>query len=408
MRIKHVVDKNLLLVSLMAFCMLTCAAKSFAIPTGVWKKQTTRVIDLREPDEQVNKGHKNKRPDSTLADMLISAAKENKIMTYTNEDPLLSNTMGNWQLTELLDEQFDTLRTKDPLTGKKTIKLIKQVDYRYSVQTKYRLLENWTFDPATGKTKIEIAGIAPLRKVYDKYYQFRGVQAIFWVKYKDARPIIERYEHYHNTPIVSKSIWNDYFLQNNALLKTGGQNYSELRERTIDMLEKTDTVLRHFNDTRADKTLVQLIMDGVKDKKINAYLNSGNSFNTVISYEELKAEFAWKPDTIIMIDPVDGKEVQKIINHDLDIRFIHKYNILEAWTFDPIAGTTEIGIRGIAPIRQEYDQRGSMQDAGTFFWLRYTDAQPIIDTYETYHPDNTITGKVWADYFDAPLQKQEE
>jgi hypothetical protein len=109
-----------------------------------------------------------------------------------------------------------------------------------------------------------------------------------------------------------------------------------------------------------------------------------------------------------MIDPVDGKEVQKIINHDLDIRFIHKYNILEAWTFDPIAGTTEIGIRGIAPIRQEYDQRGSMQDAGTFFWLRYTDAQPIIDTYETYHPDNTITGKVWADYFDAPLQKQEE
>ena len=99
----------------------------------------------------------------------------------------------------------------DPVTGTEIQKIIRR-DFDPTVIRKYRILEEWAFNPRTGKTDIQITGIAPMLEVYGEDGSYRGSKSMFWVRYNDARPVVEKYDQMHPNHTLASLIWDDYFL----------------------------------------------------------------------------------------------------------------------------------------------------------------------------------------------------
>ena len=176
--------------------------------------------------------------------------------------------------------------------------------------------------------------------------------------------------------------------------------------RIIDLTEQEHNEIGdHYQDANDDSTLMQLLIPFMKAGKIITYTDS--SFKHKLNKEGLKKALnPIVPDTTVMIDPVDGKEIEKIIDRNRNGEYIHQYRVLENWSFDPKTGKIAIEIVGIAPIIQLYINGD--RSYTTLLWLKYTDAKPVIARYGSYNPDNTLASKVWADYFFYDTPQKEE
>ena len=203
--------KLLLIVPLTFVCIFFFANTGYSLkPAGaVWKKQVTRIIDFRQPDDTVIHHLRDASPDTTLLEMLITSVLAGKLTAYSNFDHQFTTKLTPKQLTEQIIPRPDTVILTDPVTGKEVTKVVKH-DFDYSVVHKYRVLEEWTYDQRTRKTEIVILGIAPIKDIFVENV-FRGTQAIFWVRYNDIQKILERYELFHPTNTMSELIWNDNF-----------------------------------------------------------------------------------------------------------------------------------------------------------------------------------------------------
>lgn len=168
--------------------------------------------------------------------------------------------------------------------------------------------------------------------------------------------------------------------------------------REIDMQIKEDDKKHHLKDLSNDTTLVEMILNAIKAGKITAYSNWDHSFTKKVTYKEIYAAQVPKPDTVIIVDPVTGQELQKIVAHDFDPDVVRKYRILENWTFNPTTGNTDIHIEGVAPLR-EIVVDGNFRGMQALFWVHYNELLPILTHYEQLHPENSIATGIWNDYF---------
>ena len=142
-----------------------------------------------------------------------------------------------------------------------------------------------------------------------------------------------------------------------------------------------------------------MMIIAIKAGKLTAYATYDNDFTTKLTAEGLKEITKTKTDTVIITDPVAGKEEMKIVHMDFNYNAIHKYRVLEEWTFNPNTGKTDIQITGIAPVRDIYGTDGTFRGVQAMFWVHFNDIHSILARYEQYHPDNTIAMHVWDDYF---------
>ena len=179
--------------------------------TAVWKKKVYRMLSVKEKDDTKEHHLKDASPDTTLCEMFVNAIKTGRITAYSNFDNSFTTKLTVAQLNEFLVQKPDTQVMVDPITGKEATMVISH-EFDFDVVTKYRLLEEWTFNPVTGKTDIQITGISPVKEIYGENGDFRGIQSIFWLKYADVVNIITRYEQYHPNNTIAAKIWNDYFL----------------------------------------------------------------------------------------------------------------------------------------------------------------------------------------------------
>ena len=180
---------------------------------------------------------------------------------------------------------------------------------------------------------------------------------------------------------------------------SSGEVWKKKVGRIIDMAEKEDNAKHHLTDANEDASLLEMMINAIKSGKITAYATYTTDFTMKMPMETLKDLMATRTDTITVVDPVTNTEEQKITKRLFDYRRIHKYRILEEWTFNPHTGKTEIEITGIAPLREIYDENNTFRGVQAMFWVHYSDVRSIITKYEEYHPGNTIAGHIWADYF---------
>ena len=171
--------------------------------------------------------------------------------------------------------------------------------------------------------------------------------------------------------------------------------------RVIDMGEKTDVGSQKISDVSSETTLIEMFVNLIKGNKILAYTNSDHNFSTRLTVAELNRITTGKKDTVLTTDPVTNKNVSKIITHDFNLNSIHKFMIFEEWSCYPANGKTEIQVIGLAPLKDVFNDDGSFKNSSPMFWLKFSDISAILVRYQQYHPNNTLAGHIWDDYFAA-------
>ncbi len=349
----------------------------------VWKKNVTREIEIRNK----NTAHlKNISKDTSLAQMMISDALQGKISAWSTIDHNFTTRLMVNDLISLLGISPDTTVARDYQTGNLTTN-VRVKDFDYDSVYKYRILEEWTFNPYTGATDIHIAGIAPVRNFYVNY-DFRGVQAMFWLKYADMTGILERYDKKHPDNTFTMRLRNDYFSDS----EQNNDNLFKTRvARLFDLSDKKEMEAHHLKDLNTDTTILTLIGIPVAGGRIKAYDESGAQIN--------KDGYGGIPDTTIVVDPITGQEMQKIIKHDLVITFFHTIKVIEEWTINKTGSDIHIQITNIVPFAPGSTINGNVYRSWDLCWLRYNDVKDIIASYEQTHPTDNLATRIWNDYF---------
>lgn len=175
--------------------------------------------------------------------------------------------------------------------------------------------------------------------------------------------------------------------------------------RVVDMGLKAD-VSGHLADANTENTLIEMFVNLIKSNKIVAYTGNGNAFVTRLTVSELNRILAGRKDTVLTTD-ANGKTVSKVTSHELRLDSVHKYRILEEWSCFPATGKTEIQVIGVAPLKDNFNDDGTYRNSTPLFWLKFNDVSAILVRYQQYHPNNTLAGHIWDDYFnsDSKMQK---
>jgi hypothetical protein len=169
--------------------------------------------------------------------------------------------------------------------------------------------------------------------------------------------------------------------------------------RDVNMGEKTDTSIHRLRDANPDNTLLEMFAIGIKTGKVSSFYSSDFSMATRINVKDFPKLFTGRPDTVAVRDG-GGKYVSKVTRKDFDYSLVHKYRVMEEWTSYPAMGKTEIQIVGIAPLKDIYGDDGVLRGEQPIFWVHYTDdIKMILSRYDQSHPNNTLGGHLWDDYF---------
>jgi Gliding motility associated protein GldN len=157
----------------------------------------------------------------------------------------------------------------------------------------------------------------------------------------------------------------------------GGVVWKKEIVRIIDM-GKMDTSGHHVDDVSSENSLIDMFCNLIKGGKITAYSSSDHNFTSRLTMADFNKMSA---------------------NHELNPESVHKYKILEEWSCYPATGKTEVQVMAIAPMKD------AGETANVCFWLRFSDISAIMARYEQYHPNNTMAGKIWDDYFWVETRK---
>jgi hypothetical protein len=193
-------------------------AQTMAGTKSVWKKRVARVIDMRPPTDDKPHRLKPAGDDSTLLQMFVGALYNHKLTAYSDPEFSIAHIVSMPLLDHIMHLYVDTIVVVDPVTGHEYTQIARS-SFNYDSATKIRVLEDWTFNTITGKTEIQVAGLAPVRNAYSDDGTLRGVQALFWLRYSDVQTIVARYEQYHPESTIAARIWDDYFLSDEKPVK---------------------------------------------------------------------------------------------------------------------------------------------------------------------------------------------
>jgi len=168
------------------------------------------VLELSSKDDNAKHNAAGVTNDATLMEVIAHAVKKGQLTAYNTYDHNFTAKMMSKQLKEIIEGHTDTQMVVDPTTNEEKLVIVHH-DFNQASVHKYRLLEEWTYDPKTGKTEIRIKGIAPIRDVLGDDGVLRGVQAMFWLRYADARQVLSQYDQLHPTEPFASLIADDYF-----------------------------------------------------------------------------------------------------------------------------------------------------------------------------------------------------
>lgn len=370
------------------------AQNSRVEPSYVWKKIVSREIEFTGTNaKEKDKSSKVKKP-VTLAKMMADAIGSGKAIGYSNLDMTLATRLTDYELDDILGRREERIEIEDPITGKAVVKVIKR-DVDYSFIDRYRILEEWTFDPMTCKTQVIMLGIAPVRKVYGDDLVFRGVQGMFWLHYSDAKAVLDKYDMLHPDNTVSNAIWADNF---SKPAKRVGNDRQCFATRVLDVQPvKEDDVKHHYKEWMSGNTFVQALYNAKYGNKVIAWKSFNKNFVSRLERDIFSDMSLMKTDTVFITDPVTGQDLINVMNHFFDPHE-NKVKIIEQWSFDVQIGKTEVEIVGIAPII-EHTVNGKPAQLIPAFWMRFSDVQEMIAENDAYAPANSLAMNLWNSYF---------
>ena len=362
-----------------------------------WKKEVSRIIDVRE------EGLKDQRRSigNRIFKLLAKGVHAGRLNAYSNFPGTYLTKLSAAEISSMYAYD-DTNEVIDPVTGEHALVVNHRKPFENADVYKYKLLEDWTFNPATGTIDVEIKYIGPMLLIYGDDGVYRGKQTIFWITYGDFVNLLEENNAKHLETAFGSDLWQSYFgnggAHNNSKrsynAKTG--TWQGIAMAAIEFYKKRDTTTHFLTDEHEDTSLGQLIDNKICKSEIGAWQNDSYDFSKQFTKADLITLATVVRDTNTVVDPVTGNEY--IVTADRDpIMHAFCYNVLENWSFYRSTGKTEIKIKGVAPSDAHGSANGTM--ANPLLWIKYSDLQPILSRIEQYHPGNTFAMHIWNSFF---------
>ena len=179
---------------------------------AAWASRIWRQIDVREKQNQafIYEGDEY-TGGGAFIEILIDAVKKGKIAAYGVLDDRFSSALDLEQFNQSMGGTWDTSEIADINTGEITYEITRK-EFDPSSVTKYRIKEEWVFDRNSGRMRVQIIGLAPIKDHYSPETQeFLYSGPMFWLYYPDLRKVLASYEVYNPINNLSRMTWADYF-----------------------------------------------------------------------------------------------------------------------------------------------------------------------------------------------------
>ena len=191
--------------------------------------------------------------------------------------------------------------------------------------------------------------------------------------------------------------------------------YASLREsdvlwskrvwRVIDINEKINLIFKfplEANSTNDRKSLIDMLLDGVKEGSLTAYDASvDDEFTKQMTKQEIEKSIAGHLDStkIAIPDPPYEKDTVEL-KGKLKKDDIVNYRIKEDWFFDKQRSVMDVRIIGICPVRLSRDESGNLKEGfSPLFWIYFPEARPLLAKNEVFNVHNDAERKTWDDIF---------
>lgn len=150
------------------------------------------------------------------------------------------------------------------------------------------------------------------------------------------------------------------------------------------------------------KPLIQIIQEAALHGEIKVYdpaVESADQFKRVMDTAEV-AHIGVKRDTVIQVNVLNpDKEDTVVVNNELAYYRITKYRVKEVWFFDTKTSSMQVRILGIAPVMEDYDDKGNYRGDMTMYWVYFPDLRNILARQEVFNPQNDWQHISWDDLF---------
>lgn len=203
--------------------------------------------------------------------------------------------------------------------------------------------------------------------------------------------------------LMAQDVLYGGYIQNNLKEKTP-VSLQKVREadvlwsktvwRIINLEEKINLPLYYpINDIGDRKSLISVLINGIKNHGLSAYqegINSANEFASTITFNEIKAKFD-AVDQIVSVEDVDnpGNYIDRKLEGEMHLDEVKELMIKEVWFFDKQRSVLEVRIVGLCPIRhysKEGDEDEPMVLKKKLFWVYYPEARTLLNSYHAFNP----------------------
>ena len=153
-------------------------------------------------------------------------------------------------------------------------------------------------------------------------------------------------------------------------------------------------------DIEGRKSLIQLIMWGIKNKSLTAFAT--HEFSSQVTLSEIDERFGASIDTLWEPDEETGELMPLITKNQANYGDVKELLIKEMWFFDKQRSVMEVRIIGVCPIRVYYKDDDLEQTDAKFkklFWVYYPEARNIFANQPVYNPQNQGAEITFDDVF---------
>ena len=169
-----------------------------------WSKRIWRDIHF---GEKIN--HRFSYPKEPFVQILMEAVVSGELQAFSPLEDDFSIALTREEVKRRL-WRVDTIPVYDLNTGDFKGDTVVRSEPSWTFFKKIRVLEEWVFDEETSTMVVRILGIAPMRQVLDEFTGFAiGEEAVCWIYYPDARPLLARHESFNPGNDAIRQSWDD-------------------------------------------------------------------------------------------------------------------------------------------------------------------------------------------------------
>ena len=221
-----------------------------------------------------------------------------------------------------------------------------------------------------------------------------------------------------STSLHAQNVLDGIYVKENYVMRDP-LPYPNLREadvmwskkiwRIIDLKEKINLPLGQpaSHSTTDRKSLIDVLMDGLKEGAITAYSFVDDQFTVRTTMKEIETQGGARVDTQKMTHPDPPyEEYDTVIATDFHRDDVIAYRVKEEWFFDKQRSVLDVRIIGIAPLVYARDQNGDVRADNSkklLCWFYYPEIRKALHGNETFNRQNDAERRSYEDIFEKRM-----